>query len=531
MTYLARTAVAIAVATVSLGAQPDTGNRLALSGGRIYASPEAAPINDGAVLIEAGRIVAVGPRAKVVVPEGVRTLDCTGLAIVAGFQNSHVHFTDDGRWSGAASRPAGELAASLTSMLTRYGFTTVVDTASDLNNTMALRRRIESRDVPGPRILTAGLALYPADGVPYYVRNSVPPEVLSILPQPRQASDAAAIVRRQLQQGGDVVKLFTGSWVERGTVKPMDLDVAAAAVSEAHRLGKPVFAHASNLAGLQVAMRAGVDVLAHALDDTRGLTRAHLKDLHRLRIGMVPTLALFRGDPDVLDEVRNFSRLGGDILFGTDVGYLPDFDHAAEYRLMAAAGLGWREVLASLTTTPARRFGEASVRGTVAPGMAGDVVVLAADPKVDVPDVESFARVRYTIRGGHVIYAAAGPAETDAVAELTEMQKRLRQALLTRQRDEYASMLAPEWRVSHVDGRMLTKAQVLEMMFTGSESPIAEAAQDDVEVRTFGDSAVVTGRSTFKARDGSIVVLRFTDFVVKRNGRWQVVASHATPVR
>jgi imidazolonepropionase-like amidohydrolase len=525
-----RSAVAVVVACGALAAaQPRQHASLALVGGRAYTSPEAAPLDSAAVVIESGRITAVGSRDKVAIPEGTTTLDCKGLVLVAGFQNSHVHFTDPARWADAASKPAGRLAADLQDMLTRHGFTTVVDTASDLSNTVALRRRIESGEVEGPRILTAGSALYPADGVPYYVRDIVPAEIARALPQPSSPGEAARVVRMQLSSGADLVKLFTGSWVQRSTVKPMEGDVAIAAVREADRLGKPVFAHASNVAGLEVAIRSGVDVLAHPVDDTRGLTQAHLERLVRHRMAIVPTLALFRGDAAAIDEVRQFARLGGDILFGTDIGYLPNFDIAEEFRLMAAAGLGWRETLASLTTTPARRFGEAAVRGRIAPGMAADLVVLAANPTVDVLEPESFARVRYTIRGGRIIYDAA--TADAAVSELKEMQQRLRRAVLGGRRDEYAAMLAPEWRVTHVDGRVLTRDQVLEQMFPRGPSPVVDIASDEIEVRVFGNSAVITGRTTAHARDGRRVLLRFSDFAVRRDGTWVIVASHATPVQ
>ena len=68
-------------------------------------------------------------------------------------------------------------------MLNRYGFTTVVDTASNLANTVSLRERIESGEVAGPRILTAGFALYPKDGIPIYLRD-LPPDMLAMLSQP-----------------------------------------------------------------------------------------------------------------------------------------------------------------------------------------------------------------------------------------------------------------------------------------------------------------------------------------------------------
>jgi hypothetical protein len=54
---------------------------------------------------------------------------------------------------------------------------------------------------------------------------------------------------------------------------------------------------------------------------------------------------------------------GGEVLFGTDVGYLQDDDPTEEYELMAAAGMDYRQVLASLTAAPAARFGDVEREG------------------------------------------------------------------------------------------------------------------------------------------------------------------------
>jgi imidazolonepropionase-like amidohydrolase len=376
---------------------------LALVGGRIYPSPTAAPIDDGVVIVAGTRIAAVGPRRSVRVPANADAIDCRGAVVTAGFQNSHVHFTEP-KWNDADKQPASTLTAQFQSMLTRYGFTTAVDTASLLPNTIALRRRIESREVAGPRILTAGLALYPPDGIPYYLKEAVPADLLKLLPQPSTPREATNIVGRNIDEGADIIKLFTGSNVSPARVLPMPDDVAVAAVAAAHRRGKLVFAHPSNAAGLEVALRAHVDVLAHAIEDTRGLTPEHLRRMKEQNMALVPTLKLL-GDGDdrkeIRDEIRRYADLGGQILFGTDVGYLTDSDPSREYELMGRAGLTWREILASLTTSPAARFREASRRGQVAPGMAADLVVLRRDP---AEDVRAFADVRSTIRAGRVCY-------------------------------------------------------------------------------------------------------------------------------
>ena len=379
---------------------------LVLVGGRVYPSPDGLPLDDAVIVIENGIIANVGSRTTVTIPTATTAIDCSGLIVTAGFYNNHVHFTDPNRWNDAASIPAERLTTDLREMLTRFGYTSVVDTASDLENTLALRRRIMSGEVSGPRILTAGGAIYPPDGVPYYVREEVPAEVVARLHQPTTTASARAIVRRQADAGSDLLKLFVGAWVSRGKVLPMAEDIARGAAAEAHDRGQVVFAHPSNVAGLEVALRSGVDVLAHALDDTRGMREDHYVRLRQQNIAMVPTLALFRGrwSWDIQDEVRTHARGGGQILFGTDVGYLPNFDHALEYELMASAGLGWREILTSLTAAPARRFKEEDRRGTIHKGMEADLVVLGTDPAFGA---RGFADVRYTIRAGTVIFAAA----------------------------------------------------------------------------------------------------------------------------
>jgi imidazolonepropionase-like amidohydrolase len=72
---------------------------------------------------------------------------------------------------------------------------------------------------------------------------------------------------------------------------------------------------------------------------------------------------------------------------------------------MGEAGLTFRDILASLTTAPARRRGLEASAGRVAPGYDADLVVLAADP---ARRVTAFAEVAYTIRGGTIIYRQPG---------------------------------------------------------------------------------------------------------------------------
>lgn len=138
---------------------------LALVGATLYADPHSDAISDCVVLIEDGKIAGAGARARVPIPPETPLLDCTGLTITAGFWNSHVHFFER-KWADVAEIPASELTRQLTEMLTCYGFTSVFDIGSSWNNTRRLRERIESGEVPGPRIRSTGAGLLPPGGFP-----------------------------------------------------------------------------------------------------------------------------------------------------------------------------------------------------------------------------------------------------------------------------------------------------------------------------------------------------------------------------
>src|SRR3546814_8539830 len=130
----------------------------------VCSSDLVAPIENGAVLVRDDRIVAVGPASQIGAGEDAVVIDADGGTVLAGFWNSHVHFTEP-KWAGAADLPAPRLQSQLQEMLVRYGFTSVVDTGSDPRDTGPLRARIESGELAGPRILTAMSPLYPPDGV------------------------------------------------------------------------------------------------------------------------------------------------------------------------------------------------------------------------------------------------------------------------------------------------------------------------------------------------------------------------------
>jgi imidazolonepropionase-like amidohydrolase len=384
---------------------------IALVGGRVQAAPEAMPISDGVVVLRNDVITAVGRRADVRVPPEATVIDCAGGTVTAGFWNSHVHFTQP-TWSGVATAPAERLTAALRGMLTSYGVVRALDTGSEQANTEALRRRIASGEVLGPTIMMAAGSIAPVGGSPYYI-------LPARLPEAESAAAVVAIVETALDRGAEGIKLFTGSWATPRSIVVMPVEMVRAATDAAHRRGRFVIAHPSNSAGARAAIEGGVDILAHtfpASPDRQPWDRALPGMMRERGMALIPTLKLWpyelakAGAPAEVTrlvlgngqaQLKAFIDLGGQVLFGTDVGYMMEYDPTDEYVYMQQAGLSYAQILAALTTAPAARFGGASRTGRLTPGFAADVVVLDGDP---AEDIRALARVRATLRAGRIIY-------------------------------------------------------------------------------------------------------------------------------
>ncbi len=382
---------------------------LALVGARIYPSPSATPIENGTVLIRNGEIIKVGSSDKIVIPKSFRIISCKGMVLTAAFWNCHVHFIEP-KWDRADTIAAARFDQQMADMLTSHGFAHVFDLAEfDIKQTLRIRNRIKKGDVSGPVIYTTGVPLVPPNGSPFYI------EPLK-LPEATDQRQTAMHVRQQIDSGADGIKLWTGSPTRHGIVH-MPVPIAKVIVQEAHQLGRQVFAHPTDNQGLAIALEGGVDILAHTTPDGgRSWSPDTLKRMLTAHMSVIPTLKLWKeellknGVKDPMhnqlvivaqQQVHDFSAAGGVLLFGTDVGYIADYSTKDEYSLLAGAGLDFRQILAMLTTAPAKQFGLASRTGQIVPGMDADIVLLGKDPATNIL---SFDKVIYTLSQGKLIY-------------------------------------------------------------------------------------------------------------------------------
>jgi imidazolonepropionase-like amidohydrolase len=145
-----------------------------------------------------------------------------------------------------------------------------------------------------------------------------------------------------------------------------------AAINEAHRLGKPVFVHTNHGAEVLTAIRGGVDVIAHTTPRSGPWDETILAGMKERRVALTPTLTIWkyymRHDRVSAQEKTTDTEVGqlrawvtsrGTVLFGNDLGAV-EYDPTEEYTLMAQARMTFRQILASLTTAPAERFGDQS---------------------------------------------------------------------------------------------------------------------------------------------------------------------------
>ena len=125
--------------------------------------------------------------------------------------------------------------------------------------------------------------------------------------------------------------------------------------------------------------------------------------------------------------------------------------------------------------------------------------------------------------------AAQSAGAEDVGRELKALEQRLASSWKSGDCKAWGTIVADDWSVIHITGEILTKSQALQMC-AAPTTAIEKFDIDDIVVRAFDGTAVVTGRTTVTTAgpQAVTVTLRFTDVFIRRNDGWQVVASQAT---
>jgi imidazolonepropionase-like amidohydrolase len=412
------------VAAAQEGSKADS-ERVMVHAGKMLDVRSGKTLTDQAIVIEGGKIVSVGPMAQTHRLSADRFVDLPKATVLPGLTDAHTHLTGDPKDVGpqalTISVPRATLTGARNARITlEAGFTTVRNVGADGYSDVALRDAINAGDVPGPRMLVSGPPLGITGG--HCDENELPYDF-------HYSSEGVADgvggvqhkVRETIKYGADLIKICaTGGVLSHGDnpqASAYTLDELRAIVTDAHRLGRKVAAHAHGAQGILWASQAGVDSIEHGsyIDD------AGIAEMKKNGTYLVPTLYLadwflanaerLQVPPELIakgKEVMPAARKniahafssGVKVAFGTDAAVYPHGLNAREFAVMVKLGLSPLQSIQASTINAADLLGWSDKIGAVEPGKWGDIIAVDGDPLQDVTTLE---RVKFVMKGGEVV--------------------------------------------------------------------------------------------------------------------------------
>ena len=362
----------------------------------------------GSVAVENGRIVAVDDTTDGNA-DGNDVRDMSGLTLVPGLMDAHVHMTldpalrtpdeqlavaDEEVWRGMVER-AREMVCA--------GITTARDLGGGKWLEIDLRDRINAGELMGPRLLCAGQPVTSVGGHCHFWGGEA-----------NDADTARGVIDRQLERGVDLIKIMaTGGMLTKGTSPrsaQFDAATTSAIVHHARRCGMDVAAHCHGTEGIAHAAGAGVATIEHCSwigDDGRrsGYDPEVAAEIARRGIWVSPTISagwkrFIGGDGKfealVKGTFASMRAAGVRLIASTDAG-IPNVRHHDLAKALPVfgqfAGLTTPEVLRAATSDCADALGLGGVTGRIAENHAADMLFVEGDPLTDIGALESPAMV------------------------------------------------------------------------------------------------------------------------------------------
>lgn len=422
-----RKAIGTITIAMALAAMPASAKTVVVRAAHMVDVLAGRTVDNVQVVITDGRIAAVG-KAGDAVPAGAETIDLGGRTLVPGLIDMHVHLTGDPRFSGYRSLEYTDnfwtvVGVANAKRTVEAGFTTVRNVGSNNYDDVALKQGIEAGYITGPRIVPATYALGATGG--HCDSTEFPPSIKVPSPAIANSPDQfRAAVRTMRKYGAEVIKVcMTGGVLSKTDSvggQQMSLEEIKAVTDEAHMLGMRVAAHAHGTAGINDALRGGVDTIEHAsLADDESFKLAKAK-------GAWLDMDIYNDDYILAEGAKNgvfeeslakerivgrkqretfraAHAAGVKLLFGTDGGVYPNGDNAKQFAKMVEWGMTPLEAIQAATRSAAEALDRTADVGAIAPGRYGDIVAVDGDPLADVRVLEKPA---FVMKGGEVIRAA-----------------------------------------------------------------------------------------------------------------------------
>jgi imidazolonepropionase-like amidohydrolase len=429
---------------------------IALTNARVLDGNGGAVQDDVTILIEGTRIAGLGPSASTRVPPGARVVDLTGQVVTPGFIDMHYHvITGAMRYRRDAAGKLDSiydrgLAERLLRVALSRGVTTIRDPgASPLEAAIALRDAVDSQRVLGPRIFTAGPIISNPRLTEAEIRSEVATQAAAGVDYIKLYAGigrerlAAAVDEAHRRRKKVIGHLQRTSWTEAALAGIDFLThggnwhetyVLPERRAEYGRLGGTMRARISWLEWLDLMEGGPVDSMIALLEKRHvsvdpTLIAYHTKfwwrdSIHQRHpdVALVPELLAnwevlgmhtreWSGAefdraqaawPRMLALVREMHREGVMLTAGSDLAspwVIPGVGLHQELALLESAGIRAGEVLRLATRNGAESLGILGETGTVEVGKRADLVVLEADPLVDIANTR---RIRYVLLGGRM---------------------------------------------------------------------------------------------------------------------------------
>jgi imidazolonepropionase-like amidohydrolase len=402
----------------------------AIRAGTLIDPVSGTAARDQTVLVEGKTVKAVG--AKVAIPRGATVIDLSSSAVLPGLFDAHTHLCmtvdmrrDAGQYyyttlNDPDSYRAIQGVANARAML-EAGFTTVRDVGNEGEFACSsLRRAVSGGLVDGPTIINAGRIIAPYGG-----QFQLQPDKGAVLATPEYffadtRDELLKAVRENIHYGATVIKLVVDD--QDYLYTPEDIRFV---VDEAAKSGLKVAAHVWTTAGAHNAAQAGVASMEHL----NGISDEDLAVAKRNGVVAVFTpfpasvLKSFRGEEawqkeyaQEIDRLRAGYKAGVTIAFGSDA--IHDIPGTTRGSLAITwidsyldAGLPPQAILQAMTINAARLLGVEKERGTIAPGMAADIVATPGDP---LADPRALKQVHFVMKDGKVVKGRPVPPRTAA---------------------------------------------------------------------------------------------------------------------
>ncbi len=417
-----------AIAAVSIAAPADA-EKVVVTADRMLDVATGRYVEGPAIFIgDDGRITSIVNAATAKIPAGTRHINLAGRTLLPGLIDMHVHLdspADIGGYRGLEFTDSFWQAAAVGNAraMLDAGFTTVRNVGSGNRNDVGLKQAIDNGYAVGPRIVPAGYALGATGG--HCDSTFLPPS----LEKPKKEEgigdgpeEFRHQVRRQRKFGAEVIKICATGGVFSRNTEPGQQQLTEAEMraiaDEAHQWGVRVAAHAHGAAGINAAIRAGIDTIEHAsLADDESIRLAVARkqpvwfgmDIYNTEYTQAEgrrngTLEdNLRKDREIAqaqrDNFRKAHRAGVRMVFASDAGVMPHGQIAKQFKTMVDYGMTPLQAIQAATCNGAEALGRADV-GLLAPGRYGDIVAVTGDPTRDVTLLE---RPDAVIKGGRLV--------------------------------------------------------------------------------------------------------------------------------